>query len=69
MNEVVPFPKRMYDVDQLSYWALATENAALTRRGSMPDARTKALADQLADAARRLRDALQNHEDTQGLPL
>jgi hypothetical protein len=63
MSEIVPFPPRMYSPAALADWALTVENAALTRRGSMPTAKLKAITDQLTDTARRLRDELGAWDD------
>ena len=59
MSDVIAFPRRLYDSPQLQLWTLSTENAALVRRASMPTARAKSLADQIADLCRSLRHEIE----------
>ena len=66
MSDVIDFPRRLYDADAIALWAITTENAALTRRGSMPTARAKSLADQIADLCRALRHEVETNEPPKG---
>jgi hypothetical protein len=61
VSEIVQFPRRLYDADALSLWAITTENAALSRRGSMPTLRAKCMADQIADLCRALRHEVETN--------
>lgn len=66
MSDVIDFPRRLYDLPQLQLWTLSTENAALVRRASMPTARAKSLADQIADLCRALRHEIESNEPPKG---
>lgn len=59
MSEIVTFPRRLYDRAELEVWTYATENAALSRRPSMPTLRAKLYADQIADLCRALRHEIE----------
>lgn len=61
MSDVIAFPRRLYDADAIALWAITTENAALTRRGSLPTLRAKCMADQIADLCRALRHEVEQH--------
>lgn len=67
MSDVIAFPRRLHDAAEIAEWAIRTENAALSRRPSMPTLRAKLYADQIADLCRALRHEIENNQPPKGV--
>lgn len=66
MIDVIAFPRRLHDAAEIAEWALRTEAGALTRRPSLPTARAKSMADQIADMCRALRHEIESNQPPKG---
>lgn len=61
MSDVIAFPRRMYDTQMVAERTHRTETEYLSMRPSLPTARAKSMADQIADLARALRHEVENN--------